>query len=83
MTIDRTLQDKLIQEALAARQNSYSPYSDYKVGAALLTKSGKIYRGCNIENAAYTPLGLRRADGDLQGRLRRRAGIRGPGRRDL
>lgn len=55
MTIDRTLQDKLIQEALAARQNSYSPYSDYKVGAALLTKSGKIYRGCNIENAAYTP----------------------------
>lgn len=37
-----------------ARKMSYSPYSHYKVGAALLTSSGKIYTGCNIENAAYT-----------------------------
>lgn len=45
----------LIEEALKARQMSYSPYSEFEVGAALLTKSGKIYKGCNIENAAYTP----------------------------
>lgn len=44
---------KLIAEALIARQNSYSPYSNFKVGAALLEKSGIIYTGCNIENASY------------------------------
>lgn len=48
---DRTL----IKEALIAREASYSPYSHFAVGAALLTKDGKIYRGCNIENASYTP----------------------------
>lgn len=41
----------LITVAKNARENSYSPYSNFKVGAALLTKSGKIYSGCNIENA--------------------------------
>ena len=46
---------QLIQEAIAAMQYSYTPYSHFRVGAALLAKSGKIYRGCNIENAAYTP----------------------------
>ena len=46
---------QLIQEAIAAMQYSYTPYSHFRVGAALLTKSGKLYRGCNIENAAYTP----------------------------
>lgn len=46
---------QLIQEAIAAMQYSYSPYSHFRVGAALLTKSGKLYHGCNIENAAYTP----------------------------
>jgi cytidine deaminase len=46
---------KLIRQAFKARENSYSPYSKYMVGAALMTKSGKIYTGCNIENAAYTP----------------------------
>ena len=46
---------QLIQEAIAAMQYSYSPYSHFRVGAALLAKSGKIYLGCNIENAAYTP----------------------------
>jgi cytidine deaminase len=45
----------LMTEALKARELSYAPYSKYHVGAALLTKSGKIYRGCNIENAAYSP----------------------------
>lgn len=46
---------KLIELALEAREKSYSPYSEFKVGAALLTKSGKVYTGCNIENASYTP----------------------------
>jgi len=45
----------LYNEALKYRDHSYSPYSNYKVGAALLTKSGQIYGGCNIENASYTP----------------------------
>ena len=47
--------ENLFKQAVEAREKSYSPYSHYKVGAALLTKSGRIYRGCNIENAAYTP----------------------------
>lgn len=46
---------QLIREAIAAMQYSYTPYSHFRVGAALLSKSGKIHRGCNIENAAYTP----------------------------
>ena len=45
----------LIKEAIEARKMAYTPYSHFKVGAALLTVDGKIYRGCNIENAAYTP----------------------------
>lgn len=46
---------ELILEAKKAREHAYTPYSHFKVGAALVTKSGKIYHGCNIENAAYTP----------------------------
>ena len=45
----------LVKEALEARKMAYTPYSNFAVGAALLTKDGKIYRGCNIENASYTP----------------------------
>ncbi|MEG1847417.1 MAG: cytidine deaminase [Lachnospiraceae bacterium] len=45
----------LIQQAIEAREHSYSPYSHYCVGAALLTADGMVYQGCNIENAAYTP----------------------------
>lgn len=46
---------ELIREAIAARKRSYSPYSHFQMGAALLGRSGKVYTGCNIENAAYTP----------------------------
>ena len=45
----------LIKEAMEAKKMAYAPYSHFRVGAALLTKSGKVYRGCNIENAAFTP----------------------------
>src|SRR5262245_12067485 len=53
-SIDQQWAD-LLKQAIQAREYSYSPYSHYKVGAALLTRSGKIYTGCNIENAGYTP----------------------------
>ena len=45
----------MIKMALEARKNSYSPYSHFQVGACLLTKEGRLYTGCNIENAAYGP----------------------------
>ncbi len=46
--------DQLIEEAKKAREKAYIPYSKFGVGAALLTKDGKVYHGCNIENAAYS-----------------------------
>ena len=50
--IDRKL---LIEKAFEAQKFCYTPYSNFNVGAALLGANGKIYQGCNIENAAYTP----------------------------
>lgn len=47
--------EELILEAKKARLHAYTPYSHFQVGAALETKDGKIYHGCNIENAAYGP----------------------------
>ena len=49
-------QQTLLTEALEAQQQSYSPYSNFKVGAALLADDHSIYKGCNVENASY-PLG--------------------------
>ena len=46
---------ELVLKAIEAMNNSYSPYSNYKVGAALLTADEKIYTGCNIENVAFGP----------------------------
>ncbi|WP_065409012.1 cytidine deaminase [Pseudobacillus wudalianchiensis] len=46
--------EQLIKEATIARERAYVPYSKFKVGAALLTKDGKVFHGCNIENAAYS-----------------------------
>ncbi|MGN0428345.1 MAG: cytidine deaminase [Agathobacter sp.] len=46
---------ELVKLALKAREMAYTPYSHWTVGAALLTKAGKVYTGCNIENASYTP----------------------------
>jgi len=51
LTID--LRDKLVRQAQAARGRAYVPYSHYPVGAALLTTTGRVYEGANIENAAY------------------------------
>lgn len=45
---------ELIIKAIRARENAYAPYSKYKVGAALLANSGKVYTGCNIENSSYS-----------------------------
>ncbi len=46
---------ELIRQALEAKKNAYVPYSHFAVGAALETEDGKLFLGCNIENAAYSP----------------------------
>lgn len=46
---------QMIEKAIKQLEYAYTPYSNFKVGATLLTKDGKIYTGCNIENAAYGP----------------------------
>ena len=52
MEFDRTA---LIRAAFVAREYAYAPYSHFKVGAALLTRRGRVFTGCNIESATYTP----------------------------
>ncbi len=51
--MDKQTIQLLLEHAKLARERAYVPYSKFKVGAALLTKTGKIYEGCNIENASY------------------------------
>ena len=53
--MEKAMIEKLIDTAIKQLDFSYTPYSGFKVGAALLTKRGEIYTGCNIENAGYTP----------------------------
>lgn len=53
--VDKEQIQELISAAMAQLERAYAPYSHFKVGAALLTEEGRIYTGCNIENAAYTP----------------------------
>lgn len=53
MTLNAETRRNLIEAAIQARRWAYAPYSHYAVGAALLTQSGKIYDGVNVENAAY------------------------------
>ena len=53
MSICETKVRELIEDAIKAREKSYSPYSDYKVGAALLCANGQVVTGCNVENASY------------------------------
>ena len=53
--MNREITEKLINAAQTARESSYSPYSNFSVGAALITKTGTIYTGANIESASFTP----------------------------
>ena len=52
-SVGAALLDQLVQEAKAVRERAYAPYSKYPVGAAIATKSGSIYVGCNVENASF------------------------------
>jgi len=53
--MDKSQIKNLIEAAIKTRENAYAPYSNFKVGAALLTADGTIFGGCNVENAAFTP----------------------------
>ena len=69
--LSETLIQTLIETAVKQLRFSYTPYSHFKVGAALLAADGTIYTGCNIENAAFTPTNCARENGFLQGCQRR------------
>jgi len=51
--LTQTRKDELVQQAIEARKQAYAPYSRYAVGAALLTKTGKVFPGVNVENAVF------------------------------
>ncbi len=57
ITLTNELRTRLIELAMEARKKAYAPYSNYQVGAALVTPSGRFFTGCNVENAAY-PTGI-------------------------
>lgn len=79
----------LMEAAIQARENSYSPYSDYRVGAALLSDAGKVFTGCNVENAAFSPgicaerTAFVKAVSEGEHRFRAIAIVGGPGTGDL
>ena len=52
--MDVDVKQKLIEQAKSARLNAYAPYSNFKVGAALLTSDGQVFKGCNIENISFS-----------------------------
>ncbi len=51
--MNNKIKEKLINKAILARENAYVPYSEFPVGAAVLTVKGEIYTGCNVENSSY------------------------------
>lgn len=51
--LDRAVQEKLVRKAIEVRGHAYAPYSEFAVGAALLAADGRIFTGCNVENASY------------------------------
>ncbi len=53
--MSRPTEADLVKAALAASENAYIPYSNYRVGAALLTLDGDVFTGCNVESASYSP----------------------------
>ena len=53
--MEKRIADELLLSAKEAKKRAYSPYSGFSVGAALLSEEGKVYLGCNIENASFTP----------------------------
>ena len=53
MELDKETIQTLVNKAIEAKQFSYSPYSKFRVGASLLTQSGQVFTGCNVENASY------------------------------
>lgn len=55
MDLSNEIITMLLDEAFTIQKQAYAPYSNFRVGAALLGKSGRIYLGCNIENASYSP----------------------------
>ena len=57
LAMDQKTVEMLIDEAVKAKDTSYSPYSKFRVGASLMVEGGKIFRGCNVENASY-PCGI-------------------------
>ena len=78
----KTTLDKLLTRAQEVRERAYAPYSNYLVGAAVLAPSGKIFTGCNVENASYGLDGLCGTERDFQSDFGRRTRIHGNRRGD-